>query len=152
MLEKLYAIRGQWSQALEHLQARADPDPKKIADYREKIAERTLAAARMQRRLDVRAAIYRSILTKYEDTPQAEEARSELQELVRNASPQNIRLSKDFLKQYPQLWAPGALGLRPGAQIPRRSRTIARRSPNGRWRPLGCSGAWTYAPRSTAPS
>jgi len=113
VLEKLSAIRGRWSQALEHLQARADPDPEKTADYREKIAKRTLAAARMQRRLDVRAAIYRSILTKYEDTPQAEQAATELQELIRNASPQNIRLSKEFLKQYPQLWAPGALGLHP---------------------------------------
>ena len=112
-LEGLYAIREHWSQALKHHRARANPDPKRVATYRERIAERTLDAAELHRRLDVRAAIYRSVLNEYSDTPQAERARSELKELVLNASPQRIRLSKEFLREYPELWAPGALGLRP---------------------------------------
>jgi hypothetical protein len=110
-LEDLYAIRGHWSQALEHHRAREDSDPDQVAQYREKIAERTLMAARLQRRLDVRASIYRSLLNEYGDTPQAEEARREFQELVANASPQHIRLSKEFLLEHPELWDAGALGL-----------------------------------------
>ncbi len=113
VLEGLYANRGHWSQALEHHRARANPDPDKVASYREKIAERTLQAAQLRRRLDVRAAIYRSVIDEYGDTPQAESARASLKELVRSASPQRIRLSKEFLQEYPELWAPGALGLHP---------------------------------------
>jgi len=112
VLEGLYATRGRWARALEHHRQRANPNPKTVAAYREKIAERTLRAARLQRRLDVRAAIYRSVLEEYGDTPQAEDARAELKELVQHASPQRIRLSKEFLQEYPVLWAPGALGLR----------------------------------------
>ena len=100
------------SQALEQHRGRKHPDPEKIAWYREEIAKRTLAAAERHPRVDVRASIYRSVMLEYTDTPQAETARRELQKLITTASPQHIRLSKDFLLEYPQLWAPGALGLK----------------------------------------
>ena len=111
-LESLYAARKSWSQALEHHRGHMHPDPEKIAWYREEIAKRTLAAAERHPRVDVRASIYRSVMSEYSDTPQAETARRELQKLITTASPQHIRLSKDFLLEYPELWAPGALGLK----------------------------------------
>ena len=61
-LESIYASRSQWSQALVHQRASRSPDPKRIASYRQKIAERTLEAARSPRRVDVRVALYRSLI------------------------------------------------------------------------------------------
>jgi tetratricopeptide (TPR) repeat protein len=112
-LESQYARREQWSQALEHHRAREKPDPKKVAKYREKIAERTLEAAGQQRRIDARIAIYRAIIEEYSDTPQAAEARRELQQTLADHTPQQIRISKEFLLEHPPLWGPDALALRP---------------------------------------
>jgi hypothetical protein len=111
-LESLYAGRGQWSQALVHHRELERPDRKRVARYRERIAERTLAGAREERRTDVRASIYRSIVLEYGETPQAELARSELADLFAEYTPQSVRLSREFLEESPELWGPGALDLR----------------------------------------
>jgi tetratricopeptide (TPR) repeat protein len=111
-LESLYAQRGRSSGALKHHQARLDPDPDEIAEYREQVAEQLLMAARLERRWDVRSKIYESIIEDYAETPQARIARKELHRLLTETTPQNIRLSREFLLENPELWGPGALGLR----------------------------------------
>ena len=111
-LERRYAQREYWSQALEHLRAQANPNPARIQVFREKLALRTLKAARLQRRLDVRASLYRLLLEEYADTSAAELARSEFRDLVADASPQRIRISKQFLLENRELWGPKGLGLR----------------------------------------
>jgi hypothetical protein len=111
-LEAAYAARSQWSQALVHHRARRAPDPERIASYREKVAERTLEAARSPRRIDVRVALYRSLIEEYADTPAGRTANEELRELRRTFTPQSIQISRAFLLEHPELTAPGALGLR----------------------------------------
>ena len=111
-LENRCAQRGRWSRALEHHQARGDPDPDTVARYRERIAGQALAAAQLERRWDVRAMLYRQILREYPDTPQAEVSRRELRTVLTETTPQKIRLSRGFLLENPELWGPGALGLR----------------------------------------
>ena len=110
-LEGLFATRGRWNRALEHHRAGNDPDPETIAEYRGKVAEQSLAAARLARRWDIRALLYREILTRYGDTPQAETARTELALLLTETTPQGIRLSREFLIENPNIWGPGALAV-----------------------------------------
>ncbi len=112
-LERLYRVREQWSQALGHHRERNSRDPEVEKEYRERIARRTLAAARAQRRPDVRLAIYRSVLAEYPGTETAEAARSEIRQLIEHSTPQNIRLSREFLREHPEVAGSGGLGLRP---------------------------------------
>ncbi len=112
-LEALYAQRARWIQALEHHERAGEADPKRVADYRNKIADHTLRAARSQARIDVQVSLLRSIIVDYEDTDSAEDARDELREVVTQASAQRIRVSRGFLLEFPELWGPGALSLRP---------------------------------------
>jgi hypothetical protein len=112
-LEGIYAARGVWSQALAHENARARPDPERVASYRGHIAERALHAADSQRALDVRIALYRMVITEYADTPYAAAANEKLRALVRDYTPQRIRVSRAFLIEHPALWAGDALALRP---------------------------------------
>jgi hypothetical protein len=111
-LEDLYAARGVFSQALAHAQALPSPDPGRVAEYRERIAERGLSAADAQRALDVRLALYRMVITEYADTPSAAKAREKLRALVQDYTPQRIRVSRAFLIEHPALWAGDALALR----------------------------------------
>ena len=111
-LEDLYAARSLWSQALVHHRARRSPDRERVAEYREKVAERTLEAARLPRRIDVRAALYRGLIEEYGDTRAGRTANDELRELRRTFTPQSIQVSRAFLLEHRELTAPGALGLR----------------------------------------
>jgi hypothetical protein len=111
-LEKRYAARGDLSQALAHHRALADVDPARVARYRGDIAARTLEAAGQQRRPDVRAAIYNSIVEQYPETPQAAQAQRELAKLVSEHTPQRVTVSKDFLLEHRELTGPDALGIR----------------------------------------
>jgi hypothetical protein len=112
-LESLYAQRGRWLSALQRHEAREQIDPKRVAKYRSRIAERTLMAAEAQRRIDLQVALLRAIIVEYPETDAAEEARNELREAMTRVSAQRIRVSKGFLLEFPELWGPAALGLRP---------------------------------------
>ena len=112
-LERRYADRGGWSQALEHHRQLDAERPEVVADYRERIAERMLEAARLQRRTDVRASIYRMIVVEYPETPQAEQAKREVRQLIAEYTPQRVRLSRAFLLEHPEVWGRGALALHP---------------------------------------
>ena len=112
-LEGRYAARGQWSQALTHHEARAEPDPDVVARYRDEIADRTLEAARLPRRADIRVALYRNLIEDYPGTDAARAATQELEDMKRTLTPQAIRLSRKFLLENPEVTEPGALGLRP---------------------------------------
>jgi hypothetical protein len=112
-LESLYALRGQSSAALRHAEARREPDRKQIAEYRAQAASQLLAAADKQPRVDVRLGYLAAVVREYGDTPSAAEARKKFAAEKAAASPQRIRLTRDFLLEHPELWGAGALGLRP---------------------------------------
>jgi len=112
-LESLYAQRGQPVAALRHAEARREPDAKQIAEYRGQAAAGLLAAAEKQTRVDVRLGYLAAVVREYGDTPSAAAARKEFATQKAAASPQRIRLTREFLLEHPPLWGPGALGLRP---------------------------------------
>ena len=112
-LEHGYALRGQWAAALEHAEKRREPDAADVAEYRAKVAEQLLAAADKQQRVDLRLAYLATVLRDYGDTPSAAAARTKFVAERAAASPQRIRLTREFLLEHPALWAPGALALKP---------------------------------------
>jgi hypothetical protein len=112
-LESLYALHGQPAAALRHAEARREPDAAKIAEYRAQVAAALLAAADKQPRVDVRLAYLAAVVREYPATPSAAEARKKFAEEKAAAWPQRIRLTREFLLEHPELWGPGALGLRP---------------------------------------
>jgi len=112
-LESRYAARSQWTQALEHHRASGRKTPKRIAEYRERIAQRMLEAARLPRRADIRVSLYSNLIEEYGDTRAAKSATADLEKLRKELTPQSIRISRDFLLENPELTQPGALALRP---------------------------------------
>jgi hypothetical protein len=110
-LESRSARAGLPARALEHNRARGGR-ARRAARYREQLAAGLLDAANRERRPDMRAAVYAELLGRYGDTRSAERGRRELGDLLRESSPQQIRLSRAFLLEHPALVAPDALALR----------------------------------------
>ncbi len=71
-----------------------------------------LEAAAFEARNDMRAMLYRSIMTEHPTTPAARQAAENLHALRTGATPQGIRISRAFLREHPELSGYGALGLR----------------------------------------
>ena len=111
-LESLYAERQGWGQALVHHRALPQTNPLTIGKYRENLAQRMLEAARAPRRIDVKNSIYEELLAEYGETQAARTGADELKKLLADATPQSIRVTKEFLTENPELWKPGALPLR----------------------------------------
>lgn len=112
-LEDRYSDIGQWTRAMSLHEASEQPDPEKIADYRERIAERSLEYAEAQPRVRTRVEIFRAIAGEYPETEAGKRATRLLGEEMKKATPQEIRISREFLEENPACWAPGALSLRP---------------------------------------
>lgn len=112
-LEQRYADRGLWRSALAKHEDQDVTDPDQIAEYREQIATRGLEMANSHPRIDAQISIYRSIASEYSDTESGRRAAEALLAALREATPHEIRISKEFLAEFPELWAAGALGLRP---------------------------------------
>jgi hypothetical protein len=108
-LERRYATAGLWSSALDHNQARAGASERQARRYRQLLADSLLASAERERRIDMRVAVYRAILSDYGETRAASTARRELTTLLQETSPQNIRLSREFLLAHPRIWRSDAL-------------------------------------------
>ncbi len=111
-LGERYAKSGRWTGALQHHRALSDADPAELRRFGDRIAEQMFQAAGRERRTDMRLAIYRSIVREYPESAAAGDAREEVRELLRDATPQGIRVSREFLQESPELWDASALGLR----------------------------------------
>ena len=112
-LEHGYALRGQWAAALEHAEKRREPDAADIADYRAKVAEQLLAAAEKQQRVDLRLGLPRDGAARVRRHAVRRRGAHQVRRREGAASPQRIRLTREFLLEHPALWAPGALALKP---------------------------------------
>jgi hypothetical protein len=108
-----YATRGQPGAALRHEQALPDPDSAAVSRYREQISEQLLKSAEREPRIDMKLGFLAAVARDYANTPAGERAKTEFITQKRAVTPQRIRLTHDFLVEYPELWAPGALELNP---------------------------------------
>ncbi len=111
-LERRYASAGLWASALEHGRARGAGE-RTLARYHALLADALLEVARRERRPEMRAAVYGSILSDHPDTPAAATARERLAALFDETSPQSIRLSREFLLEHPRIREVDTLALRP---------------------------------------
>ena len=110
-LESLYAARGDLPQALAHHEAQLEPSPRRLERYHEQVATALLAAAEEETRADVKIAMLRTVMTSHADTPQAAGARDALQTYMERLSPQRIRISREFMVEFPELRGASGLGL-----------------------------------------
>lgn len=100
--------------ALRLLEDDPEPDPDTLREVREDAAEQILAAARRQRRIDARAGLLREAASRLGDTPAGREAGRELRELATETTPMHVRMSREFLRENPELAGPAGLALAPG--------------------------------------
>jgi hypothetical protein len=112
-LEERYDVRGQWTRALALHEAREAPDAETIASYRKRIADRSLDYAQSQPLARTRIEVFRAIASEYPETAAGKQATRLFGEEMEKSTPQQIRVSREFLDENPAVWAPGALALRP---------------------------------------
>jgi hypothetical protein len=95
--------------------AAEDPetDPDELAELREEAAQQALDVSRQIPRRDVRASMLRRIATDYAGTEAAAQAGAELRIELEEATPQRIRVSREYLREHPQVAGPEGLALRP---------------------------------------
>ncbi len=111
---------GDWEQRRgNHLAAwqfaeAAGEDEDELADLRERASEQALQSALHQRRPDLRLRMLRQIVQTFQDTEAGAEAGMLAREELRHASYQRIRISRQFLRENPEVAGPDGIGLVPG--------------------------------------
>lgn len=95
--------------------AQADPDTGsgELAELREKAARQTLEYSRQARRRDLKVSLLRRVVTDYAETEAAREAGAALRAELEQATPQHIRISREYLREHPRVAGPEGLALRP---------------------------------------
>jgi hypothetical protein len=105
--------RGNAVAALAAAEGAREPDQKRIAKLREKAAAQGLELAKGQADLPTRVALLRRVGREYAGTEPAVEAVEELRRTLRDATAQEIRVSRGFLSENPEVAGPQGLALRP---------------------------------------
>jgi hypothetical protein len=105
--------RGNPAAALAVLEAGPDPAGGDLARLRVEAAQQIFDYALKEPDLPTRVALLRRVGREYEGTPAARDAVDELRRTVREATPQQIRISRGFLSENPEVLGPAGLALRP---------------------------------------
>jgi tetratricopeptide (TPR) repeat protein len=105
--------RENWSGALQIVDLQGDVDETERVVLMEKAARKRLAAAALAVRRDWRSALLRGIVRKYPDTNAGYQAGEQLRQLVDDASPQRIRMTRSFLKENPEIASVQGLAMNP---------------------------------------
>ncbi|MDJ0864684.1 MAG: hypothetical protein QNK03_01155, partial [Myxococcota bacterium] len=98
-----------------HAVAKADPnaDPEQVADLEQRAAEQALRYARKQERRDMRLALFKEVSSSYPETVAGRHAGMLLRSELEHGTTQQIRISRGFLLENPDVAGPEGLGLRP---------------------------------------
>lgn len=99
--------------ALALMEASPDADPEEIAELREEAAEAALEMARREKRRDARASFYRRIAREFQDTAAGFRAGQLARAEVEHATPQEIRITRGFLLENPDVAGPAGLAIQP---------------------------------------
>jgi hypothetical protein len=102
-----------WNAALQIVDLQADVDDTERVVLMEKAARDRLAAAEKADRRDFKSAMLRGLARNYPDTDAGYSAGEQLRVLVEEASPQNIRMTRSFLQENPEIAGAGGLGVSP---------------------------------------
>lgn len=100
--------------ALRLAEAVPDTDPERLGELRERAAEQALRASKDEQSRDVRRQLLAETAREFRGTEAGAEAGRELRTLLETATPQQIRVSRGFLRENPVVAGPRGLGLRQG--------------------------------------
>ena len=110
VLADAYEERGAYDKAISYHELAGTPK-EKIAQIKEKAANALLTAAGKTRDREARQYYLTSIIDEFPESPTAAEATKKLAELAKDEN-QGLRMSKQFLKEHPEIYGPGGLNLK----------------------------------------
>jgi hypothetical protein len=110
VLADAYEERGLFDKAISYHEL-AGTGKEKIAQIKEKAANALLASAAKTNDRGARQYYLTSVIDQYPESPAAGEATQKLAELAKDEN-QGLRMSKQFLKEHPEIYGPGGLGLK----------------------------------------
>jgi hypothetical protein len=90
-----------------------ETDPGELAELREQAAHQALEYSQQVPRRDVRASMLRRVTADYPGTQAAQDAGLALRTELEEATPQRIRVSREYLREHPRVAGPEGLALRP---------------------------------------
>jgi hypothetical protein len=91
-----------------------ETDPETIATLREKAARQLLDLAKKEKRRDLRVVLAQRAARDFQGTEAGREAGNFVREEVGRATPQQVRLTRNFLKENAAVAGPEGLGIQPG--------------------------------------
>ena len=112
-LEDFEEDRGNAIAVLHLAETREDVDADDMADLREEAAHQMLRATRRESNRDLRNAMYRRIASDFPETSSGQRAGDLARDELEYATPQQIRLTRGFLEENPQVAGVDGLGLKP---------------------------------------
>jgi hypothetical protein len=90
-----------------------DADAETLADLREKSARQVFELAKKEKRRDTRIFIAQRAVQEFPDTKAGHEAGNFVREEVAKATPQQVRISRNFLEENPKVAGPEGFGIQP---------------------------------------
>ena len=105
--------RGNWLGVLRLAESDPDADPEELAELRERAAEQGLEVGRGERRRDLRAALLTDVARRFGDTEAGREAARAARQLALETPPHEIRFSRGFLLENPEIAGARGLDLSP---------------------------------------
>ena len=112
-LEDYERRRQNWLGALRVAKERAEPRGREIEELREKAAEQALSVAARERRRDLRHAMLHHVTREFPDTWAGREAGVLARDEALKMTAHQVRISRGFLNENPEVAGPGGLGLEP---------------------------------------
>jgi hypothetical protein len=112
-LEDFEEDRGNAIAVLHLAETREDVDADDMADLREEAAHQMVRATRRESNRDLRNAMYRRIASDFPETSSGQRAGDLARDELEYATPQQIRLTRGFLEENPQVAGVDGLGLKP---------------------------------------
>ena len=106
--------RGNYIGAHQLEAASREPDTKLLARLREQAADQALEVVDRERTIHAQVAVLRRIGREFPETEAAQKAGELLREMLRETTPQRIRVTKGFLTENPEVAGPEGLALQPG--------------------------------------
>jgi hypothetical protein len=111
VLADAFEERGLYDKAVSYHELAGSPK-EKISALQDKSAKALLDAATRTHQRDAREYYLTRVIDQHPGTPAAAKATSQLAALAKEEN-QGLRMSKQFLREYPELYGPRGLGLKP---------------------------------------
>ena len=105
--------RGNQFAALSLMEEDPEADPEEIAELREEAAETALEIAGKEERREARVSLYRRVAREFPETPAGFRAGRLASAEVMAATPQEIRITRGFLLENPDVAGPTGLAIQP---------------------------------------